>query len=333
MDTGDLQGLVHGNGPFTSVYYDASSLVDLRWRAMRDQLEAQSANEETLTALTDAILTTRTPTGLAGRALIAADNKIVLDRYLPVPPSGYTARLSPLPYLLPLVDLAEPMVPHVIVHLDHLGADLRGVDHSGRSVAVATVGGRLPPTGERLRAAELSDITDEAIRLVNWLHAPLLILAGPLKARRSLRNALPAGHNHIIVETEATPRSGDTNLVHVVHHLASRRNHDEQRTVVDRFRDESSRLTGTAVHGLRAVSAALSAGAVDTLLLSDTVVGERALWVDPGGSQISATPHTGLIKQRADEVLPHAAVATQADIVLVGDRLSLHEDVGALLRG
>ncbi|MCS7481858.1 hypothetical protein ACFFQW_34865 [Umezawaea endophytica] len=332
METGDLRALAHGTGPFTSVYYDASSLVDLRWRAMRDQLEAQSTNDETLATLTNAILTATPPPGLAGRALIAADNRIVLDRYLPVPPAGYTARLSPLPYLLPLVDLAEPMVPHVIVHLDHLGADLRGVDHSGRPVAVATVGGRLPPTGERLRAAELSDITEEAIRLVNWLHAPLLILAGPLKARRTLRNALPAGHNHIIVEVEATPRSGDTNLDHVVHHLASRRNHDEQRTVVDRFRDESSRLTGTAVHGLRAVSAALSAGAVDTLLLSDTVVGERALWVDPTGNQISATPHTGLIKQRADEVLPHAAVATQADIILVGNRLTLHEDTGALLR-
>ncbi|HEX6340051.1 hypothetical protein [Umezawaea sp.] len=332
MDTGDLRGLVHGSGPFTSVYYDASSLVDLRWRAMRDQLEAQSATDQTLAVLAEAVLTTPTPQGLAGRALIIADDGIVLDRYLPLPPNGYTARLSPLPYLLPLVDLAEPMVPHVIVHLDHLGADLRGVDHSGRSVAVATVGGRIPPTGERLRAAELSDITEEAIRLVTWLHAPLLILAGPLRARRTLRNALPAGHNHIIVEVEATPRSGNTNLDNVVHHLASRRNHDQHRTIVDRFRDESSRLTGTAVHGLRAVSAALSAGAVDTLLLSDTVVGERTLWVDPAGNQISATPHTGLIKQRADEVLPHAAVATHADIVLVGDRLNLHEDVGALLR-
>jgi release factor family 2 len=332
MDTGDLQALAHGTGPFTSVYYDASSLVPLRWRAMRDQLEAQSAGEETLAALDEAILSHPAPAGGAGRALIVRDDEVVLDRYLPIPPSGYTARLSPLPYLLPLVDLAEPLVPHVIVHLDHLGADLRGVDHAGRSVAVATVGGRLPPSDDRLRTAELSDISDEAARMVTWLSAPLLVLAGPLRARRALRNTLPTAHQHIVVEVDATPRSGATNIDHVVHHLASRRNHDEHRDVVDRFRDESSRLTGTAVHGLRAVSAALSAGAVATLLLSDTVVGERDLWVDPGGSQISATPHTGLVKQRADEVLPHAAVATRADIVLVGDHLRLREDVGALLR-
>jgi hypothetical protein len=332
MDTGDLRGLVNSSGPFTSVYYDASALVDLRWRAMRDQLEAQAVDERTLAALTDAVLTRPTPPGFAGRALIAGDNRVLLDRYLPLPPTGYTARTSSLPYLLPLVDLAEPLVPHVIVHLDHLGADLRGVDDAGRSVAVATVGGRLPPAGERLRAAELSDITDEAVRLVTWLHAPLLVLAGPLHARRTLRNALPARHSHIVVEVDATPRSGNTNLDHVVHHLASRRNHDEHRTVVDRFRDESSRLTGTAVHGLRAVSAALSAGAVGTLLLTDTVIGDRTLWVDPAMQQISTTPHTGLVNQRADEVLPRAAVASHADIVLIGDRLSLYEDVGALLR-
>jgi len=332
MDTGDLQGLVHSSGPFTSVYYDASGLVDLRWRAMRDQLEAQSANEETLAALTEAVLGSPTPPGFEGRALIASDDKIVLDRYLPLPPTGYTARLSTIPYLLPLVDLAEPLVPHVIVHLDSLGADLRGVDHAGRSVAVATVGGRLPPIGQRLRAAELSDITDEAIRLVTWLHAPLLVLAGPPHARRTLRNAIPACHNHIIVEVDANPRSDNTNLDQVIQHLASRRNHAEHRTIVNRFRDESTRLTGTAVHGLRAVSAALNAGAVNTLLLSDIVVGERTLWADPAGEHLSATPHTGLVRQRADEVLPRAAVASHADIILTGDHLSLYEDVGALLR-
>src|SRR3954466_16009573 len=104
MDTGDLRGLVNSSGPFTSVYYDASALVDLRWRAMRDQLEAQGVDERTLAALTDAVLTRPTPPGFAGGALIAGDNRVLLDRSLPLPPTGYTARTSSLPYLLPLVD-------------------------------------------------------------------------------------------------------------------------------------------------------------------------------------------------------------------------------------
>ncbi|PRY33743.1 hypothetical protein [Umezawaea tangerina] len=332
MDTGDLRGLVHGAGPCVSLYFDASSLVDLRWRAMRDQLEAQSAPEETLDALTSAVLSGELPPGSTGRALIARGAEIVLDRYLPLPPNGCTARLSPLPYLLPLVDLAEPLVPHVVVRLDHLGADLRGIDHAGRPVAVATVGGRLPPSGQHLRAAELADIAEEAVRMVTRLNAPLLVLAGPLHSRRALRNALAPAHQHIVVEVDADPRPGDIRLDNVVQHLASRGNHDERRAVVDRFRDESSRLTGNAVHGMRSVLAALNSGAVATLLLSEPLVGERALWADPTLTQISLSPHHGLLRHRADEVLPNAAVATRADIILVGDRLRLHEDVGALLR-
>jgi hypothetical protein len=248
-----------------------------------------------------------------------------------MPPNGYTARISSLPYLLPLVDLAEPLVPHVVVRLDHLGADLRGVDRAGRAVAVATVGGRL--TSDRLRAAELSDISLEACRLVEWLGAPLLVLAGPLHARRSLRDTLPSWCRPLVAEVDAFPRpDGDLELDRAVQHLASRGNHNEQRAAVDRFRAESTRLSGVAVHGLRAVAAALGAGAVDTLLLSDALVGSRALWVDAGLSEISVVPGDCLLERRADEVLPRAAVATSADIVLVGDQVRLHEDVGALLR-
>jgi hypothetical protein len=329
MDTRTLHDLVLGDGPFASVYFDAGGLVDLRWRAVRDQLEAQDASPALLDALGAAMSSS---SGTGGRALIARGDRVVFDRYLPVPPAGYTARVSALPYLLPLVDLAEPLVPHVVVRLDHLGADLRGVDHSGRPVAVATVGGRL--TSDRLRAAELADISVEACRLVEWLTAPLLVLAGPLRARRSLRNALPSWCQHLVAEVDAFPRpDGDLELDRTVQRLASRGNHCEQRAAVDRFRDESARLSGVAVHGLRAVSGALAAGAVDTLLLSDALVGSRTLWVDPELSDISVVPGECMVEQRADEVLPRAAVATSADIVLVGDQVRLHENVGALLRG
>jgi stalled ribosome rescue protein Dom34 len=101
-----------------------------------------------------------------------------------------------------------------------------------------------------------------------------------------------------------------------IQHLAGRGNQDERRDVVTRFRDESTRLTGLAVHGMRAVAAALDAGSVDTLLLSGPLVGDR---IDER------------TRRRADEVLPLAAVATGADIVLVGGALRLYEDVGALL--
>jgi hypothetical protein len=318
MDTGSLRDLSRRDGPFVSVYFDSGPLLDLRWRAIRDQLEAQAAAGISLDALDVAVLA-EPPPGLPGRALIVSGDEVLLDRHLPLPPAGYTARVSELPYLLPLVDLAEPLVPHVIVHVDEQGADLRGVDRSGRSVAVATVGARYREGEHRPRAEELADITEEAVRLVAWLDAPLLVLAGPVIPRRALRNVLPPSHWHLVVELDTGHRSSvdDLGVERAIQHLASRGNQDERRDAVTRFRDESTRLTGLAVHGLRAVTAALDAGSVDTLLLSGPLVGDR---IDE---------RTG---RRADEVLPHAAVSTGADIVLVGGDLRLHEDVGALLQ-
>ncbi|WP_447003343.1 hypothetical protein ACRAKI_27185 [Saccharothrix isguenensis] len=306
MHTASLHTLLDVEGPFVSVFLDVGDHVDLRWRAMRDQLQAQQADPYLVALTHNAITSSVTPRGLAGRCLIAGGGRILLDRYVPVPPSGYTARYGPLPYFLPLVDLSEPLLPHVVVEVGEHGADLRAVDPTGRPVAVATVGARRP--GRRLNAAELADVAEEATTLVDRVDASLLMLAGPVDGRRSLRVALPAHYHHLVVEVEGSPDRA-------VLHLAGRANQDARRVVVERFRDESTRLTGRAVHGIEAVVRALDAGRVDTLLLTDALVGSRE--VDGA---------------RADEVLPLRAAACGAEIVLVGGAVHLHEDVGALLR-
>ncbi|WP_246019177.1 hypothetical protein [Saccharothrix australiensis] len=283
-----------------------SDHVDLRWRAIRDQLEGAGADLSLLAVVGSALAEDPSPGApRAGRGLVAAEGRVLVDCRLPVPPSGYTARFGGLPYLLPLLDLSEPLLPHVVVRVDAHGAELRGVDPSGRAVAVASVGARRPD--RRLAAEELADVAQEATALVDRLDAPLLVLAGPLAARRSLRVALPGRYRHLVVEVEGAPERA-------VLHLAGRANQDARRAVVQRFRDESARLTGRAVHGLEAVRAALEEGAVDTLLLTDPLVGSRE--VDGG---------------RADEVLPLLATAGGADIALVGNAVRLHEDAGALL--
>ncbi|NUT46411.1 MAG: hypothetical protein HOV94_03685 [Saccharothrix sp.] len=306
MHTASLQKLVDVEGPFISVYLDVGDHVDLRWRAMRDQLQAMAADPYLVALAHNAIISGETPRGLAGRGLVVGGGRVLVDQYVTVPPSGYTARSGPLPYILPLVDLSEPLLPHVVVQVGEHGADLRGVDPTGRPVAVASVGARQP--GRRLDAAELADVAEEATTLVDRLGAPLLVLAGPLARRRSLRVALPSRYHHLVVEVEGSPDRA-------VLHLAGRANKDARRAVVDRFRDESTRLTGRAVHGLEAVGQALADGRVETLLLTDTLVGSRE--VDGA---------------RADEVLPMRAVRCGAEIVLVGGSIRLHEDVGALLR-
>lgn len=300
MRTTQFQDVVGAEGPFVSVCLDVGEHVSLRWRAMRDQLEAEGAFGDLLALVDEAL---RTPLGSVGRGLVVGDGRVLVDEPLPMAPSGYVARFSALPYVLPMVDLAEPLLPHVVVRVDEHGADLRGVDAGGRPVAVASVGAR----ERRLDAAELADVAQEATALVDRLDAPLLVLAGPLTARRSVRVALPGKYHRLVVEVEGAPDRA-------VLHLAGRANQDARRAVVQRFRDEVTGLTGRAVHGIDAVYGALAEGRVEVLLLTDSLVGSR---MADGG--------------RADEVLPLLAVASGAEIVLVGGAVRLHEDVGALL--
>ncbi|MEU4805944.1 hypothetical protein [Actinosynnema sp. NPDC023587] len=302
----EWQGVVGVDGPFASVYLDMSDHVELRWRAARDQLEGSGAGAELLELL-DGALVTGTPPGMTGRALVVGDGRVLVDVFLPVPPTGYLARFGKLPYLLPMVDLSEPLLPHVVVDLGAHGAELRGVARTGRPVAVASVGARR--ADRPWEPAELADVASEATALVDLLNAPLLVLAGPLSARRSLRVALPEQYRHLVVEVDGAPDLA-------VEVLAGRADQDGRRAVVQRFRDETARMTGRAVHGVQAAQAALAAGTVGTLLLSEPLVGS----LDAEGG-------------RADEVLPLLAASSGAEVVLVGETVRLHEDVGALLRG
>ncbi|MEU5696112.1 hypothetical protein [Actinosynnema sp. NPDC020468] len=306
MRTCGLHRVAEADGPFVSVYFDVTQHALLRWRAMRDQLEAHGAGEELLRPVDESVFADDAPPrGLAGRALVVCREGILVDRYLPVPPTGYTARLGALPYLLPLVELSEPLVPHVVVRVDEHGADLRGVDSTGRPVAVATVGARRPE--QRLDPVELADVAREATSLVDRLGAPLLVLAGPLSCRRSLRVALPDRYHHLVVEVDGSPDRE-------VPHLAGRADREGRRAVVRRFRDETTRMAGGAVHGVADVLAALEEGRVETVLLSEPLV---------GGREVDGV--------RVDELVPLRAVEQRADVVLVGGAVRLHEDVGALL--
>jgi hypothetical protein len=330
MDTTSLRDIVLAGGPYASVYFatsDTPADVSLRWRSLADQLEAQDADQTTLSALEHRLNTRRADTSPAGRALVASGGEVLLDRDLSVRPRGSIARFSPVPYLLPLVELVEPLLPHLVVHIDEVGADLCGMDNAGNPVAVATVGSddALTPRPTAGRVDDLvrhsvQDVADEIVKLVEHVGARLVVLVGEPAARSTVCSQLPAHFRELCVgvdpdAAEDRPRAFDV--------LAMSAHQDERRAVMHRFRTESVRRGGKTVQGLRDVAAALSAGQVATLLVTDALIGDRL--IDAGSVE-------SLNSGRADEVLPRAAVTGGADIVLVGRELRLREDVGALLR-
>jgi hypothetical protein len=147
-----LRQVAGHDGPFASVYFDSSHdtedaahQLDLRWRSIREQLTSAGASRKTVAALDTAIVDGPASTGRAGRALLAAEGTVLLDEQLSDPPPAEIVRFSPLPYLLPVLELGPRQVPHVVAVIDRVGADLRAVGADGAELTERSVRGEEHP--------------------------------------------------------------------------------------------------------------------------------------------------------------------------------------------
>ena len=104
-----------------------------------------------------------------------------------------------------------------------------------------------------------------------------------------------------------------------------------------RFQAEIGRDSGLASEGLAGVTAALRAGAVDTLIIGDigdatVVAGEDLATVAPNPNVLSELGTAPTQVLRADEALPMLAVSTGASLVRTDERVAPADGVGAVLR-
>lgn len=99
MNTKAIRDLVHAHGPFVSVHLPPG-VHDPGWPVLRRTLAHQGTARETLAALDEALRHGGTE---EGRGLIATRAGVLVDGPLAWAPHGRVARVSDLPYLLPLV--------------------------------------------------------------------------------------------------------------------------------------------------------------------------------------------------------------------------------------
>src|SRR5437588_1901938 len=119
-----LRETVAAPGPFASVYVDASHntedatrRAELTWAAVRANLFEAGADADTREAI-GARLLAEPPVGPAGRAIIAADGRVLVDEVLPLPPGRDVVRVDALPYLLPLASAVPRATPYVVAHVN-----------------------------------------------------------------------------------------------------------------------------------------------------------------------------------------------------------------------
>ncbi|MGW9476893.1 Rv2629 family ribosome hibernation factor [Saccharomonospora azurea] len=363
MDTTRLRDLVETDGPFASVYFDdthntedAAKQRELLWRELRGELAEQGADERTLAALDDAVLDSEPPVGRAGRAVVAAAERVLLDQWLAEPPPRPVARVSRMPYVLPLAELGELPPAHVVAVVDRVGADVTAVDERGNVVDSRTVEGtdthiskvrggawahrNIQAHAEELVKQNIEKAAEHVASITRSVGATLVVVAGESQARKALIDALPQGVRESTEEVEPGGRkqgSGNEELDLLIDELLAEATAKRKDEVAQRFSAALAQPTGLAVQGLEAVTAALREGNVETLLVGDpgdteVLTGSAPALVATQEELITASGDDTATRARADEALPMAAAAVDADVVSVGDRLQLTEGFGALLR-
>src|SRR3954451_7413688 len=152
MDVSFLEPVFSTPGPYATVCADvthttenADSELDLRVRAVAEQLTEQGAPEAVVEAVRSRLLEGNEggeAGTLRGRAVVvAADGTVVLDQALVDAPTSEVADWSAQPDLLPVLRQLPGRVPHIVVLTDRTGADITFMGGPGQAHEEETVEG------------------------------------------------------------------------------------------------------------------------------------------------------------------------------------------------
>lgn len=362
MQSERFRTLAGSKGPFASVYFDdshdtedAAAQRDLKWRAIRDELEQQGATPEVIETLQQTITGTAPAVGRSGRGIVAGPDGILLNEHLIRPIETPLVRVSALPYLVPVVEHGAQHSTYVILSVDHAGADVE--IHRDRAVASEKVdgggypihhasGAETPGYGDPQRRTmeagrkNLRAVADELATLADEASPEVIFVVGEVQSRADLMPMLVERVAERIVELDLGARNSgvdDADLRDAVDqeflkHRIAAIDHAAQQ-----FSQASGQGSGLAVEGLHGVCAALRAGAVETLIIGD--VGDATVMADDDLSTIA--PNADVLSElgaaatqtvRADEALPLFAIRTGGALIRTDERISPADGVAAVLR-
>ncbi|BBZ46846.1 Rv2629 family ribosome hibernation factor [Mycobacterium parmense] len=362
MDSQRFRKLMDAPAPFASVYFDdsrdthdAEAQLDLRWRAAKEDLEKQGAGPDVVSQIHDAVMNLRPPIGRSGRAVVASADKVMINEHLARPVAAAVVRVSPLPYLVPILELSYDHPDYVLVIVDHSGADI--TTQVGGTLRAETVDGEGHPVHKaagaenagygdpQLRTEEagrknMRAVADRVAELVDDKSIEVVFVVGEVRSRSDLLASLPERLRELAVPLEVGARHSGHDFGEVEEAIEAEFVKRQLRTIDDaaqRFTAEIGRQSGLAAEGLDAVCSALRQGAVDTLIIGDigdaTVVADaRLTTVAPNENVLSeqgAAPDKTL---RADEALPMFAISVGASLVRTDERIAPADGVAAVLR-
>ncbi|GAA2758824.1 Vms1/Ankzf1 family peptidyl-tRNA hydrolase [Actinopolymorpha rutila] len=299
MRLSPLNQIFERPGPIVTAYLEPGAVdansetsVDLRWRAVAEQLLADGADEQTVEAAGKAV-TEQPPgrTAVEGIVVVAASGEVLFTDSLHGPVGGDHVSWAPLPHLAAYVRANADTRRYGVVVVDSSGADfvVRGAPagghgEGGHGDGHTEVRGEQRPLN-KVRGGALSNrrmqnaveetadrnaklVADNIVRLVESAKLSSVLLVGAVEARSRVVHHLPhwvqelvrtsdrAGSGDVDAEAESALDDAVAEIERLI-----------QDDLVERLRSRMS--AGTGAEGAADVLQALRQGAVDTLLLAE----------------------------------------------------------------
>jgi hypothetical protein len=364
MDLTLFHDLAESAGPFASVTVDLTRTdpataddVDARWRDLERRLTDAGAPQTVVEALQKAALAPTGKGGERGRLVVADANGVLAVHDLPRRPSQ-DASWGPVPSLLPAVQALASAVPHVVVRVDHTGADIvvnGGMDGDEESLEVQGDHDELHrvPTGgwsqrryqERVQDSwehNAATVAHRLDRIVTDHRPKAVILMGDERAMTFLEEHAGEELRSRLVRTGTGGRAAGTSHEaeqHVTEAVLAATRAEAEAQIVGRFEEQTGRAEAAA-EGLEAVVEVLQRAQVEELILVEGREHDTTLWVGPGRLQIGASRDDAMltgadepVQVPADAALVWAAVCSRAGVTLVdAGQVDPADGVGALLR-
>jgi hypothetical protein len=365
MELSFLRPLYERPGPYASVYLDMTrtteevpKALELRWRGLREELEAQGTPPETMRAVDDAVRQELDQRWSGGLAVFAAAGEVVLSERLAAAPPRPQAHLAPLPHVLPLLAQRGEQIPHLVAVVDRTGADISCVSADGERESFDVHGdadypirkvsagdwnqSRFQRAAEENWRANAKQVGHEVERAARRFDPEVVVIAGDVRARTAVIEELPTSVLERAAEAGDAPRTAGTGwraLADEVTRLVELKSTEHLVAAVARFEAERGNRR-RAAEGLGPVVAALRRGQVGTLLLEDQPDVVARLWIGPDPAHIAvladdlrALGVEDMTEDRADAALIRALTATDGDLLVVpSGGLRAEAGVGAVLR-
>jgi hypothetical protein len=366
MNVSFLEPVFAAPGPFATVCADvthttenADAELELRVRAISEKLTEQGAPEEVVEAVRGRLLEGNDggeAGTLRGRAVVVdASGAVLFDQPLADAPVREVAEWAPQPDLMPVLRQLPGRVPHIVVLIDRVGADITFVNLPEQEDEQETVQGdsfhirkfqgggwahhRYQHNAENKWIHNADEVAARIASMARR-HAPRFVLvAGDIRARQILTDRASDLWSDLVVSMDEGGRAAGADREPVDLRAAELVAEHEARLIAETAEKvQAAAAHGLSVTGTDRVVEAMRKGQVETLVLAEDpddeklLVGNSPLELGVDQQDMDALGVHGTVVA-ADRALLAAAVATAADVVVL-PRAAMHDQVpvAAVLR-